>query len=789
MSSLTARSSWSLVALSIASCALFLPALSATPALASDARVVVARPMPIPSTDVVLHQSSETSFDVVLAQPKHQALAAFLADLSNPASLEYHHYLSTAQFARRFGAPASAVLSVRRYLASFGLLVGSLSKGHLLLHVRGRTSNVARAFGASIVTVRRSDGVRTAQFTSPATLPATLAHDVTGVAGLSTVVPAHATTLAPRTTAHATTPGTCLSAGSSSGTTPNALSGYTVQQLAQLYGFAGLWASGHTGVGQTIGVYELGAFSPGDLTTYFGCYAINPAVTNVNVDGGVPSGVSDEATLDVEEAGSLAPGAAIRVYTGPNTNNGPLDVYQQIADDNIATIVTTSWGTCEADPSGSPSGEQPIFEQMAAQGQTVVSAAGDNGSSDCNGVTTNAPAVDDPASQPYVTGVGGLTVSNISPLTQRVWNDGSTSGGGGAGGGGVSQLWSRPAWQNAPGIAATVTMRLVPDLSVVADPATGFIQYFSGTGTGVCHTNCGGGWSSIGGTSIGAPLVSALVAVAAQNCGVARLGFINPALYAMATTGFNDVTAGTNDLFGVGSYSAGVGYDSASGLGSPNAKTFAAGLCPLLADPVNSSLVSGAASAIVNTNTSVTLNVRDANHHPVVNAVVKITARATNGSVVIDNDHSSMTGTGTAAYGVTTNANGAAIFTVYASAPGTVKLSATLNATTIATTTLTFANHSSKSLRPATPKIARLVGVVGGFTLRVGTSPPRNGHPVTAYQYSTDGGATWSSFSAKTRVVTTTKLIPGKLYHVIVRALNADGPSAPSAPSSVTTRR
>ena len=81
----------------------------------------------------------------------------------------------------------------------------------------------------------------------------------------------------------------------------------------------------------------------------------------------------------------MAPGAKIEIYQGPNNSNGPIDTYQQIADDDTATIVSTSWGMCEADPSGDPSAEQPIFEQMAAQGQTIVSAAGDDGSSDCNG--------------------------------------------------------------------------------------------------------------------------------------------------------------------------------------------------------------------------------------------------------------------------------------------------------------------------------------------------------------------------------------------------------------------
>ncbi len=778
------RFSWPLLALSVALCALALPATSA---LASEPRVVVAGSAPIPPTDTISNKTIATSFDVVLAQPNERALKSFIASLSNTASPNYRHYLTTSQFAQRFGAPASSVAAVHSYLASFGLRVSALSKGHIVLHVSGSTADIARAFDAPVVTVRRSDGILAAQFTTRATLPASIAHDVSSVAGLSTVVAPHAQSIARRAVAHAATPGTCASAGSSAGSTPNSLGGYTIQQQAQLYGLSAAWATGNTGVGQTIGVYELGAYSPGDLATYFGCYGINPPLSSTNVDGGAVGGLSDEATLDIEEAGALTPGAAIQVYTGPNNSSGPTDVYQQMADDNTATIITTSWGDCETDPTGSPSSEQPIFEQMAAQGQTVITAAGDFGSSDCSGITNNNPAVDDPASQPYVTGVGGLNVSSISPLSQTVWNDG-TNGGGGAGGGGTSQVWSRPSWQNAPGITSSATMRMVPDLSVMAAPDAGFIQYYSGSATGLCHRSCLG-WSSIGGTSIGAPVVSALVAAAAQSCSVSRLGFINPSLYAMASTGYVDVTSGTNDLFGVGKYSAVPGFDMASGLGSPNGAAFIAGLCPLKVDLTKSSLTqANARPSISNGPASVTLRLHDTGNHPLVNASVHVTATASNGTIVLDGDSTSSSRNGAAAYDVTTNAAGAAVITVATTSPGPLALSATYDAQTLSTT-MNFTSGPSAKTAPGKARIASLVALVGGFTLTVRASSNTGGRPITAYQYSIDAGVTWSTFSASTRVATTRKLAKGKRYRVIVRALNANGHGAPSAPSSVITRK
>jgi len=780
----SSRYAWSVVALSVALSALALPVTSA---LASEARIVVAGSSPLPAGVTIVNQPIRASFDVVMAQPNKTALLSFITNLTDTASPNYRHFLTTPQFARRFGASASSVAAVRSYLEGFALHVGALSRGRTILHVSGSTPDIARAFSASVETVRLRGGVLVAHLTSRATLPAAIAHDVAALAGLSSVVTPRPASMT-RSSAHVAAPTTCASAGTSTGSIPNSL-GYTVQQQAQLYGFDTAWAKGDTGVGQTIGVYELGQYSPGDLSQYFTCYGLSPSVTNVSVDGGAGGGYSEEATLDTEETRALAPGATIEVYTGPNNNAGPTDVYQQMADDNTATIITTSWGDCEIDPSGAPTAEQVIFEQMAAQGQTVVSAAGDYGSSDCTGITNNSPAVDDPASQPLVTGVGGLTVSSFNPLVQSVWNDNCTAPSCGSGGGGASQLWSRPSWQNAPGIATTSTMRLVPDLSVMADPNTGFVDYYTGTASGVCARNCTNGWGSIGGTSIGAPLVSDLVATAAQSCAVSRLGFINPALYAMATTGFNDVTSGSNDLYGVGGYSAGPGYDMASGLGSPSPANFIAGLCPLKIDVAKSSFVARSTHAIVNTPATVTLTLHDTNNNPVANAVVAVSAKAANGSVVLDGDQTSITAAGTASYNVSTDATGTATVTVVASEAGSVALNATYAAQSLSTT-VSFSNAvKSTANRPGKPTITGLAALVGGFRLTVRVPSNSGGRPLTAYQYSINAGATWMAFSVRTKSITNTKLARGRTYRVIVRAINANGPGAISASASVTTRR
>lgn len=766
--------------------------VTVTGATASEPRVVVANVRSVPGTDAIVTTPISTSFDVVLRQPDQAALAAYIASLSDTASPNYHHYLTPSQFAQRFGATSATISAVRHYLEGYGLRVDALSKGHITMHVTGSTPDIARAFATPVETVRTGGGVLRAQFASAATLPAPIARDVTAVAGLSTVVAPSTPSLAVRTS-KVSTPTTCPSAGSGTGTTPNSLGGYTAQQQAQLYGLASAYTAGDTGAGQTIAVYELGGFNQGSVATYFSCYGLTTTPTTVNVDGGIASGYgvgspSEEATLDIEEAAVLAPGAAIEVYQGPNGGSGPTDVYQQIADDNTASIVSTSWGTCESDPSGDTTAEQAIFEQMAAQGQTVIASAGDNGSSDCYGVsgasTQKGLAVDDPASQPYVTGVGGLTISSVSPLTQTVWNSGAVNG---AGGGGVSSLWSRPTWQSAPGIASSETMRMVPDLSVMGDPNTGFIEYYTGSGSGVCHRSCSTGWNSIGGTSIGSPIVSALVAVAAQSCQVSRLGFINPTLYAMASAGqgFIDVTTGNNDIFSTGSYSAGAGYDMASGLGSPNGPGFISGLCPAKFSAALSTFSTLPQSPLVNATSNVTALLKNVNQAPLANALLDVTASATAGTILLNGDATSSTSPGKSSYQVATDSTGTANIAVTSDTVGPVTITLTYAGQTVYTTLIDFA--AAKVSPPGAPTIRSLTPLIGGFRLVVTPPQSTGGSAITAYQFSIDGGHTWSTFSSAARSVQVSRLLRSHTYSVVVRARNIKSFGAPSRAARVTT--
>ena len=743
-------------------------------ARAAEARVVVAGSSALPAHASVVAASVTTNFDVALALRDPVGLQRFLSAVTTPSSPLYRHFLTPSTFAQRFGATPATIAAVRDYLTSFGVRVRLVTSSHTLMELRGRTPDIARAFATPVETVRLANGQERAQFARVATLPASIARDVTAVAGLSSVLSPQSHLVASHAAHAVALPTTCAAAAPSTTNAPNASGAYSVQQQAQLYGLSSAWAQGKTGVGQTIAVYELGAYDPTDTTNYFACYGIKPTLTTIAVDGGPTGGFSNEATMDIEEAAALAPGAALSIYAAPNTSSAPVDLYARIASDNTASIVSTSWGDCEIDPTGAVAAEKVIFEQMAAQGQTVIAASGDNGSSDCTGVVSNAPAVDDPASQPFVTGVGGLSVTSTNPLTQAVWNDGNGHGGGG----GVSQVWSRPSWQSAPGIAATQTMRTVPDLSVMGDPATGFMFNFTG-GTNASQQS----WSSIGGTSIGAPLVSALVAVAANVCNTNRLGFLNPTFYRLARAGqgFVDVTVGNNDTFGTGVYAAGVGYDLASGLGSPNA-SLVNQLCPTTANAARSYLVSSTPKAYVSQPVHLALALRDPSGAPLVNTTVTVLAHASTGQVLVDADSASTQGPGNAQYDVVTDAQGNAAFTVSNSVAGPLVVTLKVNGVQIAATTVMVRVIPLSQQVPLTPVITSAVARSQSIVVTV-RAHRANTPFVVALQVSVDGGRTWHSYPARD-----TRLVIGHLkgrtaYVVHLRAKNGVGTS-PSARSA-----
>jgi subtilase family serine protease len=563
----------------------------------------------------------------VSLQPRDPvALSRYATAVSTPGSRDYGRTLTVPQFARRFGAPHSHIAAVRKALRRDGLTIGKLDRNDLTLAVSGSARTVEHAFQAPMFAVRVA-GRRAFANSTAATLPGSIARYVQAVNGFDTVTLDNA--IKPQVATHHPFPAPAANATPHVPTNggpqpcPQATliqtneQGLTADSIATAYGFPALYQTGDFGQGQTIGLFEIDPDIPTDPATYFACYGIAPAVTVVNVNGGpAVSGDDGEVALDIEVVAGIAPQAAIDVYQGSAALSAAPALYGSAISANVAKILSASLGACEAnDPASVTSAENTLFQEAAAQGQTMLVSSGDQGSAGCDN-NPNAPntvlAADDPASQPFVTGVGGTTLfagSAQAPAfyspgaipVQGPWNDGANGGSPSATGGGVSSRWTMPAYQStaagslsvvgpnsspAPCAATAGVCREVPDVSANADPSTGYAVFATTGGQPA-------GWTSIGGTSAASPLWAAFIALANDqpSCRGLSIGFANPLLYAIASASYNnnftDISAPhpfnlatSNDALGTnnGLYPIATGYDMATGLGTMTA-TLAGTLC------------------------------------------------------------------------------------------------------------------------------------------------------------------------------------------------------------------
>jgi subtilase family serine protease len=589
-------------------------------------RVGQAATVPAASMTIAAVPSRRPMRITIALEPRHAAALARLAQaVSEPGSSNFRSYLSPAQFAARFAPGATEVRAVQAALRARGLEPGRVSANGLSISVDSTAGVVQRAFATALTDVRLPHaGEATIDSAAPA-FDASVAGDVQAVIGLTSLnhlssdrvssAPSSGAALArgARASAQIATggPQPCRTAAANA---PQQ-SAYTSDQIATAYGFSGVYQAGDEGAGVTIGVYELEPDDPTDIATYQKCYGTHTQISYVEVDGGVHSGPgSGESALDIEQLVSLAPKAKLIVYQAPNSNSngpgaGPYDLLSTIVSQDAVSVVSDSWGQCEPEEGhADAAAESVLFEEAAVQGQTVLASAGDSGSEDCDaggeGSGNTSLEVDDPASQPFVTGVGGTTLTAIGPPpTETAWNsEGQTDsvlGGAGAGGGGVSSFWPMPSYQSATAPALAVTSSLssgapchavtgdcreVPDVSADADPNYGYLIYYNGSGA---SSESPSGWQGTGGTSAASPLWAALIALADANpaCHGLSVGFANPTLYALAGqspgTYFHEVTSGNNDLTGTagGLYPATAGYSMATGLGTPDAAALVPALC------------------------------------------------------------------------------------------------------------------------------------------------------------------------------------------------------------------
>jgi kumamolisin len=638
----------------------------ALPSQAGAQRFATVRASIAPSTGLAAgaFTSASMSVDVVLA-PSHGArLQKLLADLYNPKSAGYRHFLARGEFAKRFAPSSAQRAALARYLRASGLAVGS-SASPFLMRATGSSAVVSSAFRTNLQMYSNAKGVRYFSNASAVHLPASLARGVLGVVGLTN-------TIRPQSNALSAASRLKLSRGHSTGgnscetgyPTINQLvtefvndgpsptlgyaggpgcSGLTPSQDNSIYNAPNAGSRGQ-GAGTNAALFELSAYQESDIDTWAHQFYGNhftPSLINVNADGGplhpqCPAGddcppdfngFAGDIEVDADIEMTLAVAPAVRhiiVYNAPNDQTGQtsLDEYALIAKQDVADTTSSSWGVCENDVTAAyTQAENVLFQQMAAQGQSLFTSSGDSGAFSClltdGGTEAN---IGDPGGQPWITDVGGTSLFNFNPGHdpnpgyggETVWNprglcNTSANEFGisgldwcfdtGGDGGGVSEFWGRPAYQSGPGVNNRFTTfangttnctlarrgtpcREVPDISVNADQYTPYSEFCTGndsTPESFCatfsSTQTPPGWFGIGGTSLSSPFMSAIIADRDGFTG-RRTGNANQLLYALFNSRgpsrfFHDITPtrqGPNDN---GLYPVTPGFDMATGIGTP----------------------------------------------------------------------------------------------------------------------------------------------------------------------------------------------------------------------------
>lgn len=537
------------------------------------------KPVGAVESDRVFHVS------VVLPPTNTTQLNTLLADLYNPKSSEYHHWLGAGEFERRFGPAPTSVKAVESWLEKKGF--ESVSHSGFSVDFSASEAKIDKGLGVKVENYRSDSGKVGYSVTQAPLVPSAIGSDISGIVGLNSLS-SFTPDLAAAAPAglHSNSSADSADGLKTCSAAQNAASSgyYTLNTLGSDYGLDSLLSDGLNGHGETIGLYELAGHSTSDVNTYKSCFGLtNPLTTVPVLTGGVVGGSgTEEADIDIEQVMTQAPEASVISYEGPNTASGPYDVWQTIVDDDAAQVVSTSWGACEPESYNANWIQEfdPLFMQAASQGQTILAASGDSGSEDCFRTGSNtAEEVDYPASDPYVTAVGGTSL--WSQGDEVVWNDCETTGysesvscanhfgGQAAGGGGMSRYEARPSFQ--PNVLTWssyqpcgTTCREVPDIS--ANAGVGMVAYVDGS------------WGAGGGTSFAAPFLAGLVADRNDGC-QGSTGLWTSDLYELASQGsygsaFTDITSGNNDMTGSngGNYAAGSGYDPVSGIGSPIAQ-------------------------------------------------------------------------------------------------------------------------------------------------------------------------------------------------------------------------
>jgi uncharacterized protein (TIGR03437 family) len=520
---------------------------------------------------------------------QQSSLQQLLAAQQNPASTDYHQWLTPEQYAGRFGASQGDVNRITAWLQSQGLHLQRVARGRNWIQFSGTAQQVENALHTQIHRYLENGELHYANSTNPS-IPAALSDIVLGIRGLNNF------RLKPRLKPRALGPRN----------TTGVAHQMAPDDFATIYDVLPLYAAGIDGTGQKLVVVGQTDINVSDIQAFrnqFNLAAINlqQILVPQQSDPGISQDDLPEADLDIEWSGSVARDATIIFVYSDNV----FISLQEAIDQAYAPVITMSYGLCEGSDLVDLPTEQELAQQGNAEGITWFAAAGDSGAADCEDsgatIAQDGLAVDAPGSIPEVTAMGGTEfnegngnywsnsntangASALGYIPEMVWNDTGDGGGLSAGGGGTSLYFPQPAWQTGPGVP-NGSFRHVPDLAIAASADhDGYFVY------------TGGSMQIYGGTSVAAPTMAGIATLLNQyllSSGAekqAGLGNINPMLYRMEQNSpsvFHDVTVGNNIVpcvigspnctTGSFGYDAGPNYDQASGLGSPDAYKFVHG--------------------------------------------------------------------------------------------------------------------------------------------------------------------------------------------------------------------
>ena len=498
----------------------------------------------------------------------------------------YHQWLTPAEYGARFGASVSQLQQITAWLTAHGFAIDEIAANNRLIVFSGTAAQVEETFHTTIHRYNVDGEEHIANAGNPQ-IPAALAGVVGGVVSLhnfrrtSAISSLRKLNSKPLAGPHAE-----YSAGASHYMFP--------QDFATIYDLNTLYTEGTNGAGASIAIAGRSNINLSDVASFratSGLAANAPTVLVPATDPGLVGGDQDEATLDVEWSGAVAPSVEVKlvVEASTATSDGVDLAAQYIVNHATAPVVSVSYGSCEqAMSSAEQAFYSSLWQQAASQGMSVFVAAGDAGAAGCN---TGAEAmgagsgVNGLCSSPYSTCVGGTefnegmdyaaywaaangagNASALSYIPEKVWNESGANGGCGlwASGGGVSTLYPQPSWQKGVGATSAAQdaggMRMVPDVAMSAADHDGYVIYENGT------------YWVIAGTSASSPSFAGIMALVVEKQGRTGQGSANPGLYALANTArnpFHATPSGDNTVPGVTGFTASGGtYNLATGLGS-----------------------------------------------------------------------------------------------------------------------------------------------------------------------------------------------------------------------------